>query len=72
MQELPISQEQMAELMKLAGTPAGRKLLHLLQKKQGAQLKKAMDTGNFQQVNEIVKAFMSDPEARELLSQIGR
>ena len=72
MQELPISQEQMAELMKLAGTVTGRKLLHLLQKKQGPSLKKAMDTGNYAQVKEIVKAFMADPEASELLKEIRR
>ena len=72
MQELPINQEQMAELMKMAGTPAGRKLLHLLQKKQGPQLRKALDTGNFESAKEIVKTFMTDPEARELLNQIRR
>lgn len=72
MQELPISQQQLAELMKLAGTPAGRKLLHLLQKKQGPELKRALDAGNYQQIKSIVKTFMADPEAQALLKQLGR
>lgn len=72
MQELPISQQQMAELMKLAGTPAGRKLLRLLQEKQGPELKRALDTGDFHRAKAIVKAFMADQEAQELLKHLGR
>ena len=72
MQELPISQQQMAELTKIAATPAGRKLLRLLQQKQGPELKRALDTGDLQQAKAIVKSFMADKEAQALLKNLGR
>lgn len=72
MPELPINPQQMAELMKLAGTGAGRKLLNLLQREKGDALKKALNAGNFEEAKALVRDFMNHPEAKELLRQLGR
>ena len=71
MQELPISPMQMAKLLKLAGTPQGKRLLELLQKSSGPALKAAIAREDYEAVRRIVSTFLSDPEAAELMRQLG-
>ena len=75
MPELPFSKEDMAEIRRLAGTPAGKQLISYLQKHQGPALKAAVQqagAGNYDQAKQLARALLSSPEARELLKQLGR
>ena len=71
MQELPITPKQMAKLIKLAGTPQGKRLLELLQKSSGPALREALGREDYEGVRRIVSAFLSDPEAAALMRQLG-
>ena len=72
MQELPISPRQMAELMKLAQTEPGKRLLSLLQKEKGPELRQALSTRDYEEAKRILLAFTADEEVKTLLRQLGR
>ena len=72
MPELPISPKQMAKLLKLAGTPQGKRLLTLLQQSSGPELRDALNREDYERARQIVGAFLLDPEAAELLRQLGK
>ena len=72
MPELPITPKQMAELMKLAGTDAGKQLLSLLQREKGPELRQALNRQDYTKAKTIVREFMEEPEVRALLRQLGR
>ena len=75
MSDLPISKQDMAELMRLAQTDAGKKLLAYLRKTDSQRLRKAMTqaaSGDLDQAKQIAKQLLSSPEARALLEQLGR
>lgn len=62
-----------ADIMRLANSPAGQQLLSLLQQQDSAALKKAADhakDGNYAGVQSTLAALLSDPEAGRLLSQL--
>ena len=70
-----ISPENMKEAMKLANSDAGRQLYELLKRTQGQQLQSAMDqaaSGNYEEVKRTLSSLLADPEARKLLSKIGK
>ena len=71
MPELPITPRQMTKLLKLAGTPQGKRLLSMLQNTSGPALREALNREDYQRAKEIVGAFLMDPEAAELLRQLG-
>lgn len=59
---------------RLANTPEGQKLMHLLQQHDNVQLQKAMaeaTAGNYKQAGMILNAMLSSPEARQLIRQLG-
>lgn len=67
--------DAMVEAMRLAQSPAGQQLLQLLQKTGGDKLQQAMAraaAGDYAQAKETISRLMEDPEARRLLSQLGR
>lgn len=70
-----ISPENMKEAMKLANSDAGRQLYELLKRTQGQQLQSAMDqaaSGNYEEVKRTLSSLLADPEARKLLSKMGK
>ena len=64
----------MEEIMRLAATPAGQKLLAMLQQGDSAQLQQAVsqaEAGNYAQASRTLSAMLSSPEARKLLKELG-
>lgn len=64
----------LAEAIRLARTPAGKQLLELFQKNDSEQLRSALEkanSGDFSQAKEAINAFLSTPDAKALLEQIG-
>lgn len=62
------------DAMRLAGTPAGQKLLSLLRQGDTAKLQQAAQLaydGDPAQAQQILQGFLNDPEIRQLLSQLG-
>ena len=75
MSELPLSGKDMAKLMALAGSPAGKQLLAHLRATQGPALQSAMDqaaAGNYEAAKQLARGMLSSPEVRALLRQLGR
>ena len=68
--ELPLDQNQMKELMKLAGTEPGRKLLSLLVRSSGPELRQALNRKDYDRAKVILGEFIKDPQVRELLKQL--
>ncbi len=59
---------------KLAQSPAGQQLAAMLQQMGGPQLQQAMDgaaRGDFSQAKQAISALMNNPQARQLLEQLG-
>ena len=62
------------EAQRLAKTPAGQKLMAMLQQQDSGQLKKAMDaaaSGKYQEAGSLLSSLLSSPEAKELIRQLG-
>ena len=73
MQPIPDSPLDMAQLMRLAQSPAGQQLLSALQKSGGQELNAAMAkaaAGDYRQAQKAISAFLSTPEAKKLLQQL--
>ena len=69
MQQIP----DMGELIRMAQTPAGRKLISLLQKQSGSQLQQAVTSaaaGDYTQAREILSVLLSSPDAQALLQEL--
>lgn len=63
----------MGELLRLAQTPAGQKLIVLLQKQGGSGLQRAIASaaaGDYTRARELLSALLSDPEAQALLKEL--
>lgn len=64
-----------SELLRLAQSPAGQKLIAALKKSQGNQLNAAMAKaamGDYGEAKKAITDFLSTPEAKALLQQLGR
>lgn len=60
-------------LMQLAGSPAGQKLISLLQKSDTDTLQKAIaqaSSGQYEQAKQTISAVLNTPEAQKLLRQM--
>ena len=71
MQSLP----DMNQLMKLAASPAGQRLLSLLQNDNSIDLKKleqSASTGNLSEAKEQLSGFLASDEANMLLKELGK
>lgn len=63
-----------AQLMKLAQSPAGKKLMAMLKSQGGAQLQGAMAKaaqGDYAQAKETLTQLLNSPEAKKLLEELG-
>lgn len=61
--------------MRLANSEAGQQLLSILKSSDPKMMQKAADeaaSGNYEQLKKTMSAFLSSPEARSLLEQLGR
>ena len=64
----------MAQLLQLAASPAGQKLLALLQRSGGDALQDAMkkaSAGEYAQAKNILNELLDNEEAKNLLVQLG-
>lgn len=64
----------MAQLLQLAASPAGQKLLALLQRSGGDALQDAMEkasVGEYAQAKSVLKKLLDNEEAKDLLAQLG-
>ena len=62
------------EAQRLAKTPAGQKLMAMLQQQDPQQLQQAMDraaSGNYKEAGTILQSLLSSPEAQKLIQQLG-
>lgn len=63
-----------SELLKRAQSPAGQKLLTLLQRSGGDELQTAMEKasrGDFAQAKQQLSILLENPEAKKLLYELG-
>ena len=63
----------MRKAMELAGSPAGRQLLELLQAQNGPQLQKAMSMaaeGDHLSAKQSLSKLLEDPQIQDLLKQL--
>ena len=63
------------EAMRLANSEAGQQLLAMMKSSDPQTLQKAASqaaSGNYEQLKQTMSAFLSSPEARSLLEQLGR
>lgn len=68
------NQKDYSELLRRAQSPAGQKLLSLLQASGGEQLQNAMkkaSQGDFSQAKEQLTVLLDNPEAKKLLNELG-
>ena len=66
--DLPIE-----EAMKLAATPKGQQLLRQLQEQHGSILQSAIQqaqSGDYEQVKQMLSALVNSPEGKALLQQL--
>ena len=64
----------MQDVMRLAGTPAGQKLLDHLHKKNEKQLQMAIAhavSGNWEQARQLLSGLANDPESQKLIRELG-
>ena len=62
------------DAMRMAQTPAGQQLIRMLQESGGTDIQQAMEkaaSGDYSQAKQILSALTHNPEARELLRQLG-
>ena len=62
------------EAKRLSGTPEGQQLAAMLQQLGGPDLQQTIDqaaAGDFSQAQQVISALMRNPQARQLLEQLG-
>lgn len=63
----------MQEALRLAQTPAGQRLLAMLQQQYGEQLRQVINqaaSGHYEEVQRKMADLLSNPEAQSLLNQM--
>lgn len=64
----------MADVMRLAKSPAGQQLIALLQQKDAEKLEQAANlakAGDYSQAGRTISAMLSSEEAQKLLKELG-
>lgn len=64
----------MEEVMRLAKSPAGQRLLAMLQQSDAGKLDQAVSqakTGDYSGAGQTLSAMLSSPEAQKLLKELG-
>lgn len=67
------SGQDYGELLKIANSPDGQKLLSMIQERGGDQYAKAMqqaERGDYSGAKEMISKIMSSPEAMQLIEKI--
>lgn len=75
MDQIPDGQMDVSEVMRLAASPAGKKLISLLQGSHGEEMNAAMSSaakGDYRQAKDTISAFLETPEAKALMEQLRR
>lgn len=75
MQNNAASNMDPTEIMRLAQSPAGQRLLTMLRESGGQELQNAMvkaSGGDYRDAQRAVESFLSNPEAQALLEQLRR
>lgn len=65
----------MQEVLRLAATPAGQQLIAMLRQRGGSEFQAAMSSaasGDYTQAKRAIEKLMADPQAQNLLKQLGR
>ena len=65
----------MAQLLKLASSPAGQKLMQQIQKADPAQMQHAAQlfaAGDVASAKDAISALLEDPQFKTLLDELGR
>lgn len=73
MQNHPNSNVDPAELMRMAQSPAGQRLLAMLRENGNQELRSAMEkatSGDYRDIKKAVQAFLEDPDAQALVDQL--
>ena len=73
-QNQPSQNFSMEHAIALAASPAGRRLIQLMQQKGGADLGKAQNlaaAGDMDKAKEALSSLLKDPQIQSLLSQLG-
>lgn len=66
-------QYDMSDILRLAQSPAGQKLIALLQHTGGSELQNAVaqaSAGDYEQVKQSLSSLLANPEAQALLKQL--
>ena len=64
----------MEDALQLANSPAAQQLMALLQQQDHQAIEQAAaaaSSGNYQQASQALKSFLSTPEAKKLLKELG-
>ena len=73
MDHLPDTPIDMSQIMRLAQSPAGKKLIALLKNNDSDEMQQAMKQaadGDYSQAKNAIDKFLSTPEARALVEQL--
>ena len=65
----------MQEIIRMASSPAGQKLIALMQQQGGAEFQRAMEqasSGDYMQAKRAIEMLLRDPQAQQLLKELGR
>ena len=65
-----MEQPDISALMEMLQSPAGQRLLELIQQQDSPALQSAVAHGNFTQAKEMLSDLMNDPEAQKLLREL--
>ena len=64
----------MEQAMAFAASPAGQRLIAMLQSKSGSEMSAAQSyaaAGNMEQAKKVLSSLLSDPQIQDLLRQFG-
>ena len=73
MDHLPDTPMDMSQIMRMAQSPAGKKLISLLKSSDSDEMQQAMkraSDGDYSQAKQAIEKFMSTPEASTLIEQL--
>lgn len=73
MDHLPDTPMDMSQIMRMAQSPAGKKLIALLKQNDSVEMQQAMkqaSDGDYSQAKKAIEKFLSTPEASALIEQL--
>ena len=73
MDHLPDTPMDMSQIMRMAQSPAGKKLIALLKQNDSDEMQQAMKQaadGDYSQAKNAIEKFLSTPEASALVEQL--